>query len=147
MSAKLRYDHKANDVNCPFREKYEIARNNARSKTTTTNQRAQANTSRFAPTPPLPPPRVSFADSMRNTASSSSRAPFSATTTTRNTQPQANTNNRSNNMSTITNANNNVWSFEECANILFDSVERLQQCKTKFEQLKVIADLLKHACN
>lgn len=147
MSAKLRYDHKANDINCPFREKYETARNNARSKRTTTNQSAQANTSRFAPAPTPPPLRTSFADSMRNTASSSSsRAPFSATSTTRNTQSHANTESRSNTTSTQSNVNNNLWSFDECANILFDSIERLQQCKTKFDQLKVIAELLKHAC-
>lgn len=150
-SAKLQHDHKANDVSCPFREKYEIARNKARTKTTT-NNRSQANTTSFVQARAPPPLRVSFADSMRTASSTSSRIHTNATATN-NTQPhaRANINARSSYPSTHsndnnTNVNNNIWSFEECSNILFDSIERLQKCESKFEQLKVIADLLKYAC-
>lgn len=152
-SAKLPHTHKANDVNCPFRAKYENARNNTRTKIPT-NQQTHANATRLIQAPPPPPLRSSFADSMR--APTASRTHFNtATTTTNNTHPQArtNTNAHFNNASThsyandSTNVNNNKWSFEECSNILFDSIERLQQCKSKLDQLKVIADLLKHACN
>lgn len=154
-SANLPHTHKANDVNCPFRAKYESARNNSRTKTPT-NNRTQTNTTRFVQAPPPPPLRTSFADSMRASASTSSRTQHSTSTSTNNTHSHArtNTNTRFNNTATHSTINdndstnvNNKWSFQECSNILFDSIERLQQCRTKLDQLKVIADLLKHACN
>lgn len=151
MSAKLPHNHKANDANCPFRLKYEQAKNNARTKTTT-NQRSNANTTRFAPAPQPPPLRVSFADSTRTTTTTSA----AASTSTSNRQSYAHTNARqyntsthsipSGNLNANTNPSSNLWTFDECANILFDSIERLQNCTTKFDQLKVIAELLKHAC-
>lgn len=148
-SANLPHNHKANDVNCPFRLKYETARNNARNKTRTPiNQRSQANTTRLAPAPTPPPLRTSFADSLRTQTASSSH------TATTHTQSQAHSNTRFNNTSSRSTTNDNVnnnpssnlWSFDECAEILFSSIEQLQQCQNKLEQLKVIANLLKHAC-
>lgn len=153
-SAKLPHNHKANATDCPFRQKYELARNNARNKTTS-NKRLNPNAPRFAPAPSPPPLRSSFADSMRTSAQSSFRSQSNtATTTANNTQSQARTNTgtRSSHIPSYSNdndrpnENNNIWSFEEVSNILFTSIERLQQCQTKFEQLKVIADLLSHAC-
>lgn len=152
-SANLPHAHKANDVNCPFREKYERARNNARTKTPT-NQRSQTNVARFVQAPPPTPLRSSFADSMRASTSSASHTQRNTASST-NIQSQARTNSNtrfnnmpshSNNNDNNINVNNNIWSFDECANILFDSIERLQQCKSKFDQLKVITDLLRHAC-
>lgn len=150
-SANLSHNHKANDVNCPFRAKYEIARNNVRNKPTP-SQHTQANTARYVQAPPL---RSSYADNMRTTTSSSSRTYSNATNNTQSqTRTHTNTGARSNNTQSHSNninndnvnVNKNLWSFDECANILFDSIERLQQCTTKLEQLKVITDLLKHAC-
>lgn len=154
-SANQPHNHKANDINCPFREKYELARNNARTKTTS-NHRTQANTTRYVQAPPPPPLHTSFADNARTTQSSSSRTQHNTTRTSNHTHSQArtNTNARFSNTSTHsntngnvnTNVNNNKWSFDECCSILFDSIERLQNCETKLDQLKVITDLLKHAC-
>lgn len=152
MSQKLPHNHKANDATCPFRQKYELARNNARSKTST-NKRMNPNAPSYVPAPTPPPQSTSYADSMRTQQQSSSRLHTNAASVN-NTQTQArtNTNTRSTytpsnaNVSSGPNVNNNIWSIEECSNILFDSIERLQNCKTKFEQLKIIADLLKHAC-
>ena len=143
-SAKLPHSHKANDVKCPFREKYDEARKNARTKTIT-KQSSQTNTSRTTAAPqPTPPHGQSYADSVR------------ASTSSQNTHSQArsHTNTRSTNTSTRTNPNDNfnaapgsnIWTFEECANILFSSIDKLQRCSTKLDQLKVIADLLSHAC-
>jgi hypothetical protein len=155
-SANLSHNHKANDVKCPFRAKYEMARNNMRNKTTP-SQHTQTNTARYTQAPSPPPLRSSYADSMRTATSSSSRT-YTNAAATNNTQSQArthtNTGARSNNIPSYSNnnnidsanVNNNLWSFDECANILFDSIERLQKCTTKMEQLLVITDLLKHAC-
>lgn len=149
MSAKIEHNHKANDINCPFRKKYEEAKINARNKTTTNNNRSQANTVRFAPAPQPPPLQVSFADSIRTPAASSSTS-----TSTNNRRQYVHTNTSQNNASAYSipsdnfnaNPSSNLWSFDECANLLFDSIERLQNCKTKLDQLKVIANLLKNAC-
>lgn len=154
--ADLAHDHKANAADCPFRLKYEQARNNARSKTAT-NNRSNANAQHFVPAPQPPPLQSSFADNFRTSAQPSSRTHTNATpsTSTSNhthSQPRIHTNARHNNTSShsfatdSSNVNNNTWTFAECANILFDSIERLQQCTTKLDQLKVIADLLQHAC-
>lgn len=147
-SANLQHNHKANAAICPFRLKYETARNNARNKTTT-NERSQANTARYAQAPAPPPLRVSFADSMRTPTASTSQA-----STTHNTQSRAQTNARFNNTSSHsnpndnfnTNTNNNLWSFDECADLLLNSIEQLRKCQNKFDQLQIIANLLRHAC-
>lgn len=151
MSARIPHNHKANDVNCPFRTKYEQAKNNARAKATT-NQRAQTNTSPIAPAPQPPPLGVSFADSVRSAATASTS--FESTTRNSRFQARAHTDTRFTNTSTRsnpssnanTNPSGNVWTFDECANILFNSIEKLQRCSTKLDQLKVIAELLSHAC-
>lgn len=44
------------------------------------------------------------------------------------------------------NNNNNLWSFAEVSQILFDSITELEKCKTKFDQLRVIASLLNNVC-
>lgn len=152
-SANLVHNHKANDVNCPFRQKYETARESARNKTKP-NQRTAERTPSSSQAPPPPSRQTSYADSMRVRTTSTSRSQQNAPTTSNNTQSQAhtNTNTRFNNTSSHpsdnsnTNPSSNLWSFDECANILFDSIEQLQKCNSKLEQLKVIANLLKHAC-
>lgn len=147
-SANLPHTHKANDASCPFRLKYEQARTNARNKTSNirqkannnnnNNQRTQQNTNRLPnvtrQTNNTSSARTSYADTMRTATASTSRTQFN-TTTTSSKQSQS-----------TANPNDSLWSFDECANILFDSIEKLQSCTSKMEQLKVIANLLKHAC-
>lgn len=152
LSAKLPHNHKANDAACPFRLKYENARNNARNKTTTqrtqSNQNAHTQNHRPTQTQTKKPSRPSYADTARTATASTSHAQFDTTTNSRK-QSEAHSNTRFNDTSSHTNRNantNNLWTIDECANLLFDSIEKLQKCNSKLEQLKVITNLLKHAC-
>lgn len=52
----------------------------------------------------------------------------------------------SNSVHDTNNDNNTLWSFEEVSDILFNSISELEACKSKFDQLRVIANLLKNAC-
>lgn len=44
------------------------------------------------------------------------------------------------------NTDNNLWLFAEVSNILLSSINQLKSCKSKLEQLEVIARLIQHAC-
>lgn len=63
-SANLQHNHKANAVDCPFRLKYEHAKNNARTKSTT-NKQMNTNALSFVPAPTPPPQHSSYADTAR----------------------------------------------------------------------------------
>lgn len=41
---------------------------------------------------------------------------------------------------------NDLFSFEEISNILLQSLDELQKCQTKFDQLRVIANILQNVC-
>lgn len=150
MSAKIQHNHKANDVNCPFRQKYEEARNKARSKTTT-NKQSQPNASSFVAAPVPPPQHASYADSMRVQTTSIPASNSQAHTNTRQSHTstsQSSTNTfPGGNLNANANPSSNLWTFAECSNILFNSIENLQKCKSKLEQLQVIAQLLQNACS
>ena len=138
-SAKIPDNHKANDANCPFRQKYELAINNARSKNKP-KHKTQQNTNQSAEpaiqTQRQSSDRPSYADYARAATTSTSRSRYNSET-----------NRRSSIMSTNSvNISNNLWSMAECTNLLFKSIEKLQNCTTKLEQLKVITELLHHAC-
>lgn len=147
LSANIQHNHKANDVNCPFRMEYEQARSNARNRTSnyknaqSDTHRQQTHTKTTRP-PPTPTSQKSYADAARGATASSSRTQSNPRTTTHN-QSQARSTPNDN---FDAGPSSNLWSFEECANLLFDSIEKLQKCKTKLDQLKVIANLLQHAC-
>lgn len=139
-SADLPHDHKANDPNCPFRAKYEASKEYARNRNKKPPLQPRNNTlthtmtnQRFIPAP-TPPPfnHVSFA-AVAAQPDTNSRTHTSAS--------------NSSNMFTGQNNNNNgLWTFNEVANLLLDSINELQQCKSKLDQLKVITNLLQHAC-
>lgn len=107
LSAKIAYNHKANDINCPFRRKYTEARNNARSKKTP-NQRPRANANNIEsaiksnkqPTHSRP----TYADCTR-----------AATTSTSNSRRGSITHSLN---GLNANINKNIWSIAECTNIL-----------------------------
>lgn len=143
MSAGIEHNHKANNVNCPFRSKYEQARTNARNETTNNNNETNTNKQRTQTITNQPPPKpssqISYADTIRASTASSSRT--QSNTTRSQSQTHSNPNENLDN-----NPSSNLWSFNECADLLFDSIEKLQKCKTKLNQLKVIANLLKNAC-
>lgn len=141
-SANIKHDHKANDSSCPFRAKYEETRDNARAKRTnksTTkrqspplgNTASNNNTKIFTSAPAPPLLTESYASAVRSN---------------RNIHPQ------SQDQSSIPHAhthapdsNSNLWSFAEVTTLLLNSINELKQCKSKLDQLKVIAKLLQHA--
>lgn len=131
-NAGLPHNHKANDADCPFRQKYIQARNNARVKTHTNTVRSpngaqNNNQHRFILAPKPPPLTQSFAN---------------VTQENHNTHPSSNSN-----WSTQADTHcDNLWSFEEISNLLLSSIDQLNKCNTKLDQLKVIANLLTHAC-
>lgn len=144
-SANLAHAHKANDVNCPFCQKYEDARNNARSKTAPI-QRSQTHTSQSTQQQTKQQQQnQTYADRLRASSSAPSTSNQQSRTHTQARQPNTSTQSIPSdncNASPIS----NLWSFEECANLLFNSIQRLQNCNSKIDQLMVIADLMKHAC-
>lgn len=140
--ANIKHDHKANDPNCPFRAKYELSRDNARNKhkqKPSSNRRNTFNANdkvssvhRFVLAPAPLPQYASYA---------------SVTQAQNNIQP--NIDNRSKQQHTHTsnsNSNNDLWSISEVTSLLLSSINELNKCTSKLDQLKVIANLLQHAC-
>lgn len=139
LSAKIQFNHKANDINCPFRQKYDDARKNARKNTT--NQNTKNNSQQFVQAPTPKPLQASFADRLKADTATKTRAQVNNSKThSRRSSLYASSENVN------ATPSNNLWTFAECSNLLFNSVERLKKCNSKLEQLKVIADLLQHAC-
>lgn len=137
VSAKLPHDHKATDASCPFRAKYVATKENTHRKGKRVNSSNQNNVKNNVVPAPAPPPLLqSFANVMHT-----QQQPASTSTTTQNSN--------TNTFSAQSNTNNcdGLWSFSEVAQILVNSVNQLKQCKTKFDQLLVIASLLENACN
>lgn len=140
-SAKLPHTHRADDETCPFRAKYMETRTNAKTKSkrgTSEQKRDNINTNVRNERAPAPTSsRTSFANAVSNgkiqpniQQASTSSAPNSfATTSTHND-----------------NSNNDLFSIAEVSQILFNSIRELQQCKTKLDQLMVIANILQYAC-
>lgn len=141
----LPHNHKACDVLCPLRTKYtaskEHTRNKSRNSTTskqTNNNFTQSNDEhRYVRAPQPEPLRMSYAAA---TAQSNSHSQNSKTQHTKSSSTQ----NR--NIHSTSNANNDLWSFTEVAQIMLQCIDELKQCQTKFDQLTVIANLLSHAC-
>lgn len=139
-SAKLEHNHKANDLNCPFRAKYIATIDKARSKnkakteskriTQRTHTNAHSNAGTYVKAPMPSPLTRTFAE----TASS-----FNTNQNRRNTAPRVSNN-------TQTQSNDDLWSIGEVTHLLLTSINELKQCKSKLEQLAVIAKLLQHAC-
>lgn len=50
------------------------------------------------------------------------------------------------NTNTNTNTQGDLWSFSEVAKILMQSINQLSKCRTKMDQLSVIASMLENAC-
>lgn len=134
----LQHNHRANDRNCPFRDSYLEIRNTINHKngprklTPKQTQQSQPRTmvtvhSATAPTPP--PLQHSFADAVTNKFDS--RPPLSQRTASAGERPNVNA------------SENDLFTFEEVSEMLFDSISELSQCKTKLDPLKVVAKLLR----
>lgn len=119
----LPHNHKASDKSCPFRVRYLEVKEKMRSLKT--NERKNV----IYREAPIPPP---LTKSYAATAASG-------------THPNSMHNTPAVNLAAQTSVND-LWSFEEVTEILFNSISELQKCSTKLDQLKVISTLLSHAC-
>lgn len=125
---KLQFNHKATDPQCPSRQKYIEIRSAANTKKVRPSQQYQHSASNFPPlrttlAAPNPPPLThSFANVAKNR-----------------TQQQATHN-------TQLVGDNDLLSFSEISNILFNCIGELEKCTSKYDQLRVIANLLSNVC-
>lgn len=139
LSAKLKHDHKANDLECPFRAKYTATMANARNNRTTASTKNVANThstktqgniGAFVRAPIPAPLSKSFAEITAQTSiNTKTNQRYSHSFETRHTQH-----------------NNDLWTITEVTQLLLNSINDLKQCKSKLDQLSVITNLLQHAC-
>lgn len=138
-SSNLPHAHKANDPNCPFRIKYETAKLHARNKNKKPTQQLNFDVNSFpglnhrfvsAPTPP--PLQMSFATA----AQARTQIQNNSESFTVNNSQQSCSNNNSSNLFTI----------NELTDILFNSINELEKCTSKFDQLRVIANILRNVC-
>lgn len=144
LSANLKHDHKANDLMCPFRAKYEMVRANAREKNNrvSTTQKARQNElqqQKYAIAATPSPLQGTFASVLKST---------SAVPTQTQPKPKPVTYNQSQH-STSSSANtesSDLFTIEEVTDILFNSITELQQCASKFDQLRVITNILRNVC-
>lgn len=150
-SANIPDKHKANDVNCPFRAKYEAAKEKARDKNKRTTSTSRQSTNKkndgskpshkYVLAPQPPPMKVSFAEAATQQSTQHRTQP-----TAQNSTHHAFAQTSSQHSFVPPNTNENLWSFAEVSQLLRQSINELKQCKTKFDQLTVIANLLQYAC-
>lgn len=116
------YNHRADDPSCPARSKYIEIKSNVSKNTKHSAAGQYMHTANSFP--PLPPPPLtrSFAD-----AAKVQREPSVHRTR-------------------INDNSGDLFTFAEISKMMFDCVNDLAQCTNKFDQLKVIANLLSHAC-
>lgn len=142
-SAKLRDTHKANDINCPFRAKYvaTMDRVKGKYKQTANNETKSFNASvhshnRNQAQPQQPPiQNVTYA-----AAVSHSSHQMRTNQPTESFQPT-----HSRNRNTATNESGDLWTFTEVAQLLMSTINELKQCKSKHDQVIVIAKLIERA--
>lgn len=129
-------NHKASDPNCPARGKYLLTKTNRKNTTQSKNRNSKLGNDKInqnhilttplfsdAPTPPL----------LTKTYAAAVRTSSNQTT-------------QYNNCQNTSNGNDSLWSFEEVTNILLNSLNELSKCKSKFDQVKVIANILQNVC-
>lgn len=153
VSANLPHNHKATDSACPFRAKYELARSKTRDKNTRKphahqNQTTTVTNSQFVNAPPPQPLTTSFASHFASTSRSS--APRTQTQQPIQQQYHRLTNQRVSNVpqqATYSNNNSNdLFSIDELTDILINSINDLEKCTSKLDQLRVIANILRNVC-
>lgn len=139
-SAKLPHDHKANDVKCPFRAKYIETVEKARGKHTQKSipKKIEVNPNSF--------PALSGGKFVRAHASPQLMNSFAEATAQSSSNSYSNHRNQRATTQMNQVANNDLWSFNEVAQLLLSSINELSKCKSKLDQLNVIANLLQHAC-
>lgn len=143
----LQHNHRANDIECPMRSKnieIKAAMNKRKIQTAYGGAPMPATAPLLTPAPMPPPLTRSFANVARqrtfnqfDTSSANAIA----------NMPIQQANIRFAQASNNAHVNNNdLFSFAEVSEILFNCVNELQQCTSKLDQIKVIAKLLNHVC-
>lgn len=159
FDCNLECKHKATDINCPMRARYSELRKRSVDKTRqkhTPKQRANVHTANrlneFVPAPQPPPLRQTFAHAARMSAQTPNRragnnhCSYNRQNSNNNhINSNHNNNNRINQFDFDMNGSaNDLWSFAEISNILLNSLNALAKCKNKYDQLKVITDMLQN---
>lgn len=135
--ANLKSDHKANDMNCPFRAKYittiEKARGSTNKQSTQKNENDEKTKS-----------------SVGKNIGQYVKAPTPHTQTYAEAaaQPYTSTHSNARNASTkskIKQSSDELFTFAEVTELLLTCINDLKRCKTKFDQIVVITNLMQHA--
>lgn len=166
-SNDLPHNHKASDECCLFRAKYIATMSSVRDKSkrgakTNTKNNNSHGTEHLVDAPAPPPLTSSFAHTVTARSNTQSKL-ITNTTSTRNTHSKlsasANVFAPSSSYSSSTfvpnteqyaqsNTNaSNLWTFAQVTQLLLSSINELKQCRTKMDQITVIANLLQHACD
>lgn len=142
-SAKLQDAHKANDPICPFRAKYVATMDRAKGKNKTNTNTETKSTSANGHShsrnraPPQQPPvqNVTYAAAVGH----------SSHQTQSNQHEESEQQTHSRNRNTSTDDNGDLWTFTEVAQLLMSTINELKQCKSKYDQVIVIAKLIERA--
>lgn len=139
---KLNSSHKASDEKCPLRAEYiemrarinksknprvSQSRNMPRTHTTHTPTHTQP-----APTPP--PLTTSYSDALRKNNNNRTRMPSSHEC-------------QSGSANAESNVNNGLWTIAQVSDLLLNALNDLSKCRNKFDQMRVITNLLQNAVN
>lgn len=145
----LPHDHRSTDESCAVRTEYIQMRARLNKKSKNTQVRKERESERVAqlfrqphsyqhfqqaPTPP--PLKSSFAHVLQNKNNNNNNHGNGVYATGRNASFGTHSSN--------TNTNNDLWSIAEVSEILLNSLNELSVCKTKFDQLRVITNLLQN---
>lgn len=148
-SAHMKDDHQASDDACPFRAKYiatKMSSQNSNKRGRPTHNRNGVNTNERLVQAAAPPPlQRSFA----NILSEQTREPNNhkhTNSAASSSKSASHTNTFASTTTHINSGDSDLFSFAEVSKILFDSIQQLQQCKTKLDQLMVISNILQYAC-
>lgn len=138
----LPHNHKANDIECPTRAKYmEIKAATNKWKNTKSNGNFTAKPHiQLTPAPTPPPLTRSYAQVAGPRTAIQRHTPnidMTRQNTINNSRMQTHFEGQT---------NGELFTFAEVSSILFSCVNELQQCTSKLDQIKVIANLLNHVC-
>lgn len=136
-SNELPFNHRANDPNCPSRLRYiEIKAKSNKRNTQKSTQQFQVTENEFPRMNAHMHSRTNSEPSTVTVTPHSSRS-YAYVAKSPPTQRASNQN---------SNANEELFTFAEISNIMLNCVNELTQCKTKLDQIKVIANLLSNVC-
>lgn len=154
------HNHKATNPLCPFRAKYSATTLSVREKNkrkpkqhSINNTNTHNNASCFVPAPPPRPLTSSFAHTAAGqtngqhiTHSNVFTSPSYTNSVSQSIGTHSQPNAQPNIQPNIQTNSSKLFSFAEVTKLLMDSIHELNQCKSKMDQIGVIAKLLRYAC-